>query len=186
MTVKQTALINEFFCLLPKDDAEYFKEIINYITSLGYAPHKQKVHDFVLSFKNKNGKVLAKIGTHKNGIRFRIKFHACKNLPEWCLKALWTEHYENEQANRFQGGIKRVLDNPLLLSDVMIKCSSSCRNCSVRYYHEFNDGRVIDRCSAYPVEIPNASEIDMNELKNVIMEQHNFFMSDDIFSVALD
>ena len=179
MTVGQNALINELFDLLPSNNADYYKEIVSFITTLGYNPHKQKVHDFVLAFKNKNNKLIAKIGIYKNDVRFRLKFHACRNVPAWCLKALWTEDFENEQANRFQKDKPKPLDNVKRPSGVItIQCTGSCKSCGgMRYWFKFDDGREINRCSAYPVEIMNLVEINMNELKGVILEQHEYFMS---------
>jgi hypothetical protein len=45
------------------------------------------------------------------------------------------------------------------------------------YYYKYPDGKEILRCGAYPIEIPIANESDVNEMKIIILEQHNYFLS---------
>jgi hypothetical protein len=62
----------------------------------------------------------------------------------------------------------------------MKKCTSSCNVCTggkMRYYYLFPDGKELFRCGAYPVLIPNIKECDIEELKRLILEQHNYFLS---------
>ena len=178
MTKKQELLLNELYDLLPENTAEFYKNAVNFITDLGYMPQKQKVSVFTLSFRHKNGPAMAKIAIHPDEVKFRIKFYACKDVPEWCIKALWTEDYEDEQAGRFQGNKRKPLDDiPPPPGVVMKKCIGSCKTCGgMKYYYKFHD-REIYHCSAYPVLIPNADEINMDELKHVISEQHRYFLS---------
>jgi len=62
----------------------------------------------------------------------------------------------------------------------MKKCTLLCNVCTgggMRYYYKFSDGKELFRCGAYPVLIPDVVENDVKELKRLILEQHNYFLS---------
>jgi len=66
MTHKQKSLMEIFIDSIPEEQKNAYKEITNYLIELGYVPQKQRVSDFVLSFKHhKNGKVISKMGIRK-------------------------------------------------------------------------------------------------------------------------
>ena len=89
MTHKQQSLIDDFLNALSEGDKYVFGDVINSIVELGYIPQKQKVQDFVLSFKhNQNGKIIAKMGIRKQKGFLSIKFFACKNVPQKYIMAL--------------------------------------------------------------------------------------------------
>ncbi|MCL2508831.1 MAG: hypothetical protein FWF05_06615 [Oscillospiraceae bacterium] len=179
MTVKQNALMDDLFNLLPKDEEKVYREIVNYIVKLGYIPQKQKVQAFDLSFKHKeNGKVIAKIGISKQKGNFRLKYFACKDVSEKYMKALYDEAVANE--NRYSREVPPPDSAPIPKNEIMKKCTLICHCCSgggMRYFHQFPDGREVFRCTAYPVFVPNIEENDIDELKRLISEQHDYFLT---------
>ena len=179
MTQKQSELIKNLKELIPKDDEEIFSNIIDYIVELGYIPQKQKVQNFLLSFKHsKNEKVIAKIGVKKQIGHLSIKYFACKNIPKKFIEALYDEAAENE--NRYSLPVPPPDIEPMIPNIIMKKCTNSCNICTggnMRYYLNFDDGKNIFRCSAYPVLIKNIKHNDIKDLKRLIFEQHNYFLS---------
>ena len=171
MTTKQTALISELINYLPVDEKQVYREIINYFADLGYMPQKQKVGDFTLAFKhNTNGKVIGKVSVHKHKGCLKIKYFACKNVPEKFIKALYEEAVENE--NRYSREVSPPDCEPIPPNVIMKKCTLSCSVCtggSMRYFISFPDGLMIFRCSAYPVLVPDITENDIKDLKRLIL-----------------
>ena len=179
MTKKQNSLINELINFLPENEKSVYREIVNCMVGLGYIPQKQKVKDFDLSFKHKiNNKVIAKVGIHRKKGNLRIKFFACRDVPEKFIKALLDEAVANE--NRYSMEVTPPDRSPMLSNGIMKKCTSGCTVCTgggMRYYYRHPNGMEIYRCGAYPVVIPDIDETDMDDLKRLIMEQHNYFQS---------
>ena len=81
MTRKQQSLIEMFIDSLPDDQKNIYKEITYCLIELGYISQKQKIRDFVLSFKHKEtGKVISKMGIRKQNGFVSIRYFACKNI----------------------------------------------------------------------------------------------------------
>jgi hypothetical protein len=179
MTQKQNELITNLMELLPKNEKMIFKNIVDYLVELGYIPQKQKVKDFALSFKhNTNGKIIAKIGVSKQIGHLRLKYFACKNIPQKYIKALYDEAVENK--NRYSLPVPPPDKEPILKNMIMKKCTNSCNICTggnMRYYYKFEDGNEIYRCSAYPILIKSLEYSDIEDLKHLLFEQNNYFMA---------
>ncbi|MCL2487991.1 MAG: hypothetical protein FWE80_04840 [Oscillospiraceae bacterium] len=175
MTTKQKGLISGFIENLPENEKQKFKEITNHLEKLGYIPQKQKVKDFVLSFKhNTNGKIIAKVGIRKQKGFLSIKFFACKNVPEKYMKAL------GENADDACTRLPPPERDKLLPNEIMLPCTLACDVCTggkMRYYYQYPNGSETFRCGAYPVLIPDFTENDIDELKRMILEQHEYFLS---------
>jgi hypothetical protein len=91
MTQKQKSLIAELVSLLPEREKIVYTAITDYLVELGYIPRKQKVQDFILSFKhNANEKVIAKMGIRKQAF-ISIRFFACKSVSQKYMDALHNE-----------------------------------------------------------------------------------------------
>jgi len=56
-------------------------------------------------------------------------------------------------------------------------CGDICTGGGYGYYYKFSDNDIVSRCGAYPIVIPDVTENDIDELKCVIMEQHDYFLS---------
>ncbi|MCL2513886.1 MAG: hypothetical protein FWF08_08285 [Oscillospiraceae bacterium] len=188
MTKKQVLLIDTFINALLENEKQIFRDIINYFSDLGYIPQRKKATDTNLTFvHNENGKIIAKTEIKQQKGALKIKFFACKDVPEKYINALRDEFYLNEQkAERNKQGKPSSLvvpppdQNPLPSNAIMKNCTLKCGVCTggkMRYYLKLDDGKEIFRCSAYPVLISNISDNDMNGLKRIILEQHNYFLS---------
>ena len=175
MTQKQITLTDAFINALPENEKEVFSVIIDYIYELGYISQKQKVKDFVLSFKhNINGKMISKMGIRRQKGFLSIKFFACKNVPEKYIKAL------GENSDDVYTRLPPPERDRLLPNEIMLKCTLSCSICTggkMRYYYQYPNGSEIFRCGAYPVLLPNVTENDIDDVKRLILEQHNYFLS---------
>jgi sRNA-binding regulator protein Hfq len=175
MTQKQQSLIDDFLNVLSEDDKHVFEVIINSIAILGYIPQKQKVKDFVLSFKHgQNGKIIAKMGIRKQKGFLSIKFFACKNVPKKYIAAL------GENADDAYARLTPPERDQLRPNEIMLKCTLSCGICTggkMRYYHQYPNGKEIYRCGAYPVLLPDITVDDVEDLKRLISEQHSYFLS---------
>lgn len=173
MTQKQQALIEEFISILPENEKNVYSKIIYYFVELGYIPQKNRSF---LSFKHKiNGKIIAKI--RKDEIK--IKFLACKDIPQKYIDALRREMDANNGQHSMK--VPSPDNSPVPAGVIMKKCTLlSCNVCTggkMRYYYQFSDGKEVFRCGAYPVLIPDIKESDIEELKRLILEQHNYFLS---------
>ena len=175
MTQKQKSFIDELINALPEDDKNAFEKIALYLCELGYIPQKQKVRDFVLSFKhNTNGKVIAKMGIRKQNGFVSIRFFACKNVPGKYMDALRKDI--GERKGQYSAPLQPV--NPLdMITNKCGYCGSICSGGGLGYCYKHSDGTEVPRCGAYPVIIPDVNEDDVDEMKQVIREQHDYFIS---------
>lgn len=172
MTQKQQAVINEFINILPEADKNIYGNIIDYFIALDYIPQKNRSY---ISFKHKtNGKVIAKI----KKAEIRLKFFACKDVPEKYINALRKEIDDSD--GQYTMPVPPPDDLPVPAGAIMKKCTLACNTCTggkMRYYYKFPDGKEIFRCGAYPVIIPAIEQCDIEDLKRLIFEQHNYFLS---------
>jgi len=173
MTQKQQALISELINLLPQEQKGVFQKIVDYFVELGYIPQKQNVHDFILSFKHKeNGKVISKMGVRGKAF-IAIRFFACKSVPQKYMDALRHEFVpcDGQYSSR-----QKV--NPVnTITNRCNYCGDICSGGGLGYYYKFADGQEVARCGAYPIVIPDIVDADIEEMKKVILEQHNYFLS---------
>ena len=174
MMRKQKSSIEALIDLLPDKQKNVFQEIACYLVELGYIPQKQQVKDYVLSFKHQvNGKVIAKMGFRKQNGFVSVRFFACKDVPEKYVDALrrdldaQNEQYSGPRNSRPASGITSQCGY----------CGDICTGGRLGYAYKYPDGREITRCGAYPIVIPDVKESDVAEMKKVILEQHQFFLS---------
>jgi len=174
MTQKQESLIAELIASLPEGQEIVYQNITDYLLELGYIPQKQQVKDFIISFKhNTNGKVIAKIGVRKQNAFISIRFFACKSVSQKYTDAL---HHELMSRNGQYSSPTHV--NPIgMITNKCGYCGDICTGGGLGYYYQYPDGKEVSRCGAYPIIIPNVDETDVDEMKAVILEQHNYFLS---------
>ena len=176
MTQKQKTLIEMLINLSPDEQKNVVKEIAYYLTELGYIPQRQKVNDFVLSFKHKeNGKVISKMGIRKQNIFVSVRFFACKSVSEKFIDAL---RKDIESRNgQYTTPLPITPDTASMVTNKCGYCGDICTGGGFGYYYKFTDDKIVSRCGAYPIIIPDIKEDDIDELKCVILEQHNYFLS---------
>jgi len=165
-------LINDLNMQLSDDEKIFCGQIMDFLTQLGYVPEKQRVKGYVLSFRHiQNGRVIAKIGTRgsKQKATISLKFFGCKTVP---LKYSDALRAEIESHNGQYCG-------PLRDNVIKNRCGF-CKQCTgggVAYYYAYPDGREILRCGAYPILIPDLTLNDIDDMKKVLMEQHEYFLT---------
>ena len=176
MTKKQQILIDEFIGLLSEDDNSVYEKIIYYLFELGYIPQKQKVKDFVISFKHKeNGKVISKVGLRKQNAFVSVRFFACKSVSERFIDALRKDI--DSRDGQYTAPLPTVPDTASMVKNKCGYCGDICTGGGFGYYYKYPDGKIVSRCGAYPIIIPDVKDNDIDELKRIILEQHNYFLS---------
>lgn len=159
--------------LLTEQDALLYRQIIDYLVELGYVPQKQKVRGYVLSFRHgQSNKVIAKAGVSggKDKRPFvSIKFFDCKSVPVKYCEAL--RHEIESHGGRYCGPLR---------SNIRKNACGRCPPCTgdgLGYYYVHPDGREVLRCGAYPIVIPDLTPHDIDHMKQLILEQHSYFLS---------
>ena len=180
MTQKQKSLVETLINSSSGAQKNVIEEIAYFITELGYIPQKQKVQDFVLAFKHKeNGKVISKMGIRKQNAFVSIRFFACKNVSEKFLEALRKdiESRDGQYTSSVTSSLPIIPDSASMVKNKCGYCGDVCTGGGYGYYYKFSDDNIVSRCGAYPIIIPDIQESDIDELKRVILEQHNYFLS---------
>ena len=173
MTKKQQSLVKELITLLPEEQKNIYIQIVDHFTEIGYIPQKQKVKDFIILFRHKvNGKVIAKIGIRKQNAFISIRFFACKSISQKYIDAL-----RNELDSRNGQYSSPLRVNPIDMITNQCDYCGVCTGGGLGYYYKYSDGKEVSRCGAYPIIIPDINESDVDEMKKVILEQHNYFLS---------
>ena len=165
MTKLQQSLIEKLYPMLDGENKIY-RQMVDYLLSLGYWPQKLKKKDFSLYFIH-SGKKIAKIEFPKEGIEFLFKFNACKSVPAWCINALLHEE-----------GLPTEADDKWYHLSTK-KCDySDCSTCgAVKYSYVAKNGGEIFRCTSGAIPLRDIDAIDIDDFKKLATEQHEFFMS---------
>ena len=172
MNQKNAKLIHDLMMNLSNDDKVLYGQITDFLIQLGYVPQKQRVKDYVLSFKHKqNGRVIAKIGIRgeEQKVAVSIKFFGCKTVPQKYIDALKTEI--ESRNGQYCGPLR---------DDIVKNRCGFCKQCTgggIAYYYAYPDGRELLRCGAYPIHIPDLTLNDIDGMKKVLMEQHEYFLT---------
>jgi hypothetical protein len=158
------ALISELLSLMGDTDKQTCRSIVDGLLELGYVPQRQKVRGFVLSFKSHQvGQTIAKIGAPSGGDReafFSIKFYACRRPPE-----------------KFASAVREAVE----ASSLQYRCCG-CGVCGAKegergYRYLRPNGDEFVRCGAYVVRIPDLGPGDADDVKRLLREQHEYFLS---------
>ena len=176
MTQKQKSLIETLIASISDEQKNVYKETAQYLVDLGYMPQKQRVGDFVLSFKHKEtGKVISKMGIRQQTAFFSVRFFACNRVSETFMNAL---RKDIESRNRqYTSPLPVLPDTASMVKNKCGYCGDICTGGGYGYYYKFSDNDMVSRCGAYPIIIPDIKEEDIDELKRIIQEQHHYFSS---------
>lgn len=172
MNNKSMALTSVFISLLADEDKPVYGQLADFLSEQGYIPQRQKVKGYVLSFKHhENRKVIAKLGItgSQDSPYFKMKFFACRDVRQKYTEALRREIESHN--GQYCGPIRHPQEKN--------RCGS-CKECTgggLGYYYAYPDGREVLRCGAYPILIPDITPADMPEIKAMLMQQHNYFLS---------
>ena len=166
-TKKQEELINSF--LSPLDDTmkSLYQDIAACLDELGYNPKNERSN---ISFKHDlHNKQIAKMGMKKGKSPypfFALRFSACRGYSQ-----------------RFSDVVgEAIIKNPTRAP----RCTSDgCNFCAGDpdthvYSHKFPDGEIKSHCGAYVLEIPEITVSDLDEIKTLIKEEHEYLLKHEV------
>ncbi|MBO0455145.1 hypothetical protein JZO77_00085 [Enterococcus hulanensis] len=162
-TKKQKELIDSFLLPLGAEDQSLYREIVIYLSELGYNPKKERSH---ISFKHSlHNKQIVKIGRKKNkdGAPFlALRFSACREYSQKFAEVV------RAAINKFPSKTAKCLD-------------SKCDYCAGEpeshvYTYSFSDGKTQSHCGAQALEIPNITAESLAEIKQLIEEEHEYLI----------
>ena len=154
MTPNQKELIETLIGSVSDEQKSIYEEIVSYLIELGYIPRKQRVRDFMLSFKHKeNGKVISKMGIRKDAAFFSVRFFACKSVSDKFLDALRSDIGGRDR--QYTSKLPLVPDAESMVKNKCGCCGDICTGGGLGYYYRFSDYDIVSRCGAYPIVIPD-------------------------------
>jgi len=140
-------------------------DIIAHLSEQGYSPKKQGSS---ITFKHDmHNKQMAKMGTNagkKRGVTpfFSLRFSACRGYSQRFadIVSAYITKYPTRAAQCVNGGC------------------GYCRGEAEThvYTHTFPDGEHRAHCGAYAVEIPGVTTDDIEEIKALIRDEHEYLM----------
>jgi hypothetical protein len=167
-TKKQEALIYSFLAGLSEEQEPLYREIILYLSELGYNPRKEGQS---ISFKHsQHSKQIAKIGWTRGKMPspvFKLRFSACRDYSQKFLevvKRAAVTTRDNAHGNVSGGCL-----------------NGECHFCAGEpethlYKHTAPDGTVTYACGAQALAIPNITAEDAAEIKRLLKEEHFYLM----------
>jgi hypothetical protein len=172
-TKKQEELTAAFLAELDDAAGPLYKDIIMCLSELGYAPQKARSN---MAFKHDlHNKQIAKMGVKmgaKTGMRtnkkigsapfFALRFSACRGYSQ-----------------RFAGIVKANIEkSPSKTPRCTVNACNFCAGEPVTHVYtcEFPNGENKTHCGAYALEIPDVTETDIDEIKKLIKEEHEYLM----------
>ena len=169
-TKKQEELINSFLSELDDENKQIYKDIIMYLSALGYNPKKEKSN---ISFKHdRHNKQMIKIGMKTNKKNdsspfLSLRFSACKNYSQRFIDVVCA--YIIKYPARTSGCIN----------------NGGCGFCAGEphthvYTYTFPDGEIKSHCGAYAIEIPSVTKNDICEIKKLIREEHEYLLKHEV------
>lgn len=162
-TKRREELINDFLSALGDESRPYYQDIIMVLSELGY--HPQKERSTILFKHDLHNKQMAKMGFKKNKAQtptFALRFSACRSYSQ-----------------RFADIVSAaVINNPARAARCTDNGCNFCRGeaASHVYTCTFPGGESKSHCGAYALEIPDITSDDIEEIKNLIKEQHIYLL----------
>ncbi|MCL2603059.1 MAG: hypothetical protein FWD90_01105 [Defluviitaleaceae bacterium] len=162
-TKRQIELVNTFLSSFGDGLEAPYRAIAEYLSELGYNPKKEGSN---LSFKHDlHNKQMVKMGRRNDKNRspfFSLRFSACKSYSQRFAEIVITN------INKYPQKSAGCLTN-------------TCNYCAGEpgtyvYTHTFPDGESKSHCGAYVLEIPQVTEGDVEEIKGLIREEHEYLM----------
>lgn len=174
MTEKKKQLMNEMSRLLQEKDKPIYLPVADYLIRLGYLPEKRRVQGFSLAFKHETSKKLIarfdmrQIKRQTPFPLLSVKFFGVREVP-----AKYTQALVRELASGMYQGSPLSKTN----KNECLRHECACTGGRLGYYHQYPDGTEVLRCGAYPIPIYDLTPADVEEMKNVIGLQHEYFQS---------
>lgn len=161
-TKRQEELVNSFLSTLDDETRPLYKDIIMHLSKLGYHPHKQRSN---IVFKHdRHNKQMSKIGIKKKTQTpfFALRFSACRGYSQKFTDIV------SSAITKYPTRTARCLEN---------ECSY-CRGDAIThvYTYTFPDGETKSHCGASALEIPGITVDDIEEIKSLIREEHEYLI----------
>ena len=162
-------MVNSYLSAFDDEARALYREIILYLSEIGYNPYKQKSS---ITFKHdQHNKQMAKMGTTiKKGKPpapwFSLRFSACREYSQRIEDIISALIVKVTATNRYR----------------LARCmTGECNYCGGEpgthvYTHVYPDGTVKTSCGAYAMEIPGLTAGDVPEIKRLIAEEHGYLM----------
>ena len=162
---KSESNINLFYTMISLENKAVYEVIIQYLLELGYTPVKKRTKGFILSFINPlHNRVIARFGVREDGESFfGLRFSSVENYSE-----------------KFNDVVRRRV---LSKNNRIAKCSECnyCKGSRFVYTYIFEDGTTSAACGAFVLDIPDVSHNDIDEIKSLIKQQHEYFTTHAIY-----
>ncbi|MCL1806894.1 MAG: hypothetical protein FWG31_04255 [Oscillospiraceae bacterium] len=154
-TKRQKELIESFLSEIGDNLKPIYREIFEYLSSVGYNPHKQR--SFIVFKHDLHNKQMAKTGIRKKQPFFDLRFSACRGFSK-----------------RFQDIVDAALSKQ---TDQEASCTVQrcdfCRGEPMTHVY-ISEGKT--RCGAAALEIPNITAAELAEIKKLIDEEHAYLL----------
>ena len=165
-TKKQEELINSFISSLSAFGDEIgplYKEIIIYLSELGYNPHKQR--SYIVFKHDLHNKQMAKTGIRINKDKspfFALRFSACRGYSQRFADIVGAVVFADgfSEANCMSGKCDYCAGEP----DTHV------------YKYTLPSGGTKSHCGAVALEIPDITAKDIGEIKKLIKEEHEYLL----------
>lgn len=162
-TKKQEELINSFLSSVGDDLEPLYRDIIMYLSELGYNPQKQR--SYIIFKHDLHNKQMAKTGIRINKDKapfFALRFSACrgysKRFADIVCAAVSKENFREAQC-------------------IYNQCDYCNGEAATHVYtYTFNDGVGKSHCGSVALEIPNIIADDIIEIKKLIKEEHEYLL----------
>jgi len=162
-TKKQEELVNSFLSILGDEVRPLYREIIMYLSEVGYNPQKQR--SYIVFKHDLHNKQMAKTGKRINKDKapfFALRFSACRGYSQ-----------------RFADSVKSEVSKDTFRQAPCL--SNDCNFCMGEtethlYSYTFPDGEKRSHCGAVALEIPNITQDDIPEIKKLIKEGHEYLL----------
>ena len=162
-TKKQEELANAFLTEIEEDARPLYREIILYLSQLGYNPKKEKSS---ISFKHDlHNKQLAKMGFKSGKTKtpfFALRYSACRG-------------YSQRFADIVGAAIVKYPTRAARCTEGVCNFCAGAPQSHV-YTYTFPDGETKEHCGAYALDIPHIRPEDIGEIKTLIREEHEYLM----------
>jgi hypothetical protein len=154
-------MLDKFYGRLSERHERLYNEIIACLAAHGYHPHKVRAN-IVFNHESHN-KQMAKIGFKRDHKPFfALRFSACRGYSD-----------------RFSDIVRDAI---VKYPSKLARCfDEECGYCKGEpethsYAFTFPDGTTKNYCGAYALTIPDITAADLDEIKTLISEEHEYLM----------
>lgn len=162
-TKKQEELVNSYLSIIGEEVRPLYKEIIMYLSELGYNPKKEKSN---ISFKHdQHNKQMAKMGFKKNQEQtpyFALRFSACRG---------YSQRFDDIVC---AAAAKKTVKEARCIDKGCDYCAGEADTHT--YVYKNSENKIKFLCGANAIEIPDITEDDITEIKKLIRDEHSYLM----------